>query len=59
MFSPQEQAAIAQKAIEQAKLAADVAKVEPELLLPVPTNWPFALTHDDRVFLKIQRIADE
>jgi hypothetical protein len=57
MFSHQERRRIEDKAIEQAVREAETWGVELEPLLPVAdTRWPFALSDEDRVFLKIQRI---
>jgi hypothetical protein len=57
MFSPKERRRIEDKAIEQAVREAETWGVELEPLLPVAdTRWPFALSDEDRAFLKIQRI---
>ena len=57
MFSPSEREAVQLKAMEQALRAADLAKTEPELLVPTCDSWPFRLSEDDRVFLKINKIS--
>ncbi len=57
MFSHQERRRIEDKALWQAHVQAMQAKIELEPLLPVAdSRWPFALSDEDRVFLKIQRI---
>ena len=57
MFTPQERDQIQLKAMEQALRAADLAKTEPDPLLPTCDTWPFRLSADERVFLKINKIS--
>lgn len=61
MFSPKERQDIEQKALEQAleqaRREAGLARAEAESLMPAPSApWPFALSEDDRAFLRINKI---
>ena len=57
MLSPLEQERVKLKAIEQAMKEAGLAGMEPEPLMPTPAGpWPFVLTQDDWVFLRVQKI---
>ena len=58
MFTPREREAIQLKAIEQALREAGYARMAPKPLIPTPRGeWPFPLSHDDRLFLKINKIS--
>jgi hypothetical protein len=56
-LSPRERRLVELKAIEQAFLLAQLAKMEAEALYPVGCAWPFRLSESDRAFLKIQKIS--
>lgn len=57
MFTPHERDLMQLKALEQAIRAAHLAKTCPDPMLPVTADWPFRLSEDDRVFLKINKIS--
>jgi len=57
MLSADESETIRLKALAQAFQQAGLAKTVPDPLLPVPGSWPFALTADDRAFLKTNKIS--
>jgi hypothetical protein len=58
VLSSRERRNVELKALEQALREAELARIAPEPLLPTCRGlWPFALTQDDRDFLKIQKIS--
>ena len=58
MLTQSEREQIQLKALEQAIQAAKLAKADITPLLPMaPSYWPFVLTQDDCIFLKIQKIS--
>ena len=59
MLNPLERRAIEQKALEQAKQAAELARVEPELLIPTASllaACAWVLSDDDVRFLRTNGI---
>ncbi len=46
------------KALEQALREAELARIEQEPLLPTAQGvWPFALSEQDRTFLRVNKIS--
>jgi hypothetical protein len=56
VLSASERQRIVDKAFEQAKQQAALARTDPAPLLPVVEPWPFPLSADDRAFLRVNKI---